>query len=149
MKANMKSFATAALAALVFAGCSSYSEIARWKSEIPVNDGEVPLASFMTQNFSYQILWCIPLCTGLPWTEGNMEEVDDFNVRFFADEATLDNNLVSLNHALDVAGSHRISQLRSYEDDSSMWSLFLVNRHEIRTQCLILKPEAPGTKSGK
>ena len=96
MKTGMKTFVTAALAALAFAGCSSYSEIARWKSDVPVNDGEVPLASFMTQNFSYQLLWCIPLCTGLPWTEGNREVVDDFNVRFFADEATLDNNLVSL-----------------------------------------------------
>ena len=75
-----------------------------------------------------------------------MEVVDDFNVRFFADEATLDNNIASLNHALDVVGSRRISQLRSYEDDSAVWSLFLVNRHEIRTQCLILKPEVPKAK---
>ena len=146
MKTSMKSFVVAALAALMFAGCSSYSEIARWESDIPINDGEVPLASFVTQNFSYQLLWCLPLCTGLPWTEGNEEVVDEFNVRFFADEATLDNNLVSLNHALDVVGSHRISQLRSCEDDSSMWSLFLVNRHEVRTQCLILKPETPKDK---
>ena len=102
MKISMKSFVVAALAALMFAGCSSYSEIARWESDIPINDGEVPLASFVTQNFSYQLLWCLPLCTGLPWTEGNEEVVDEFNVRFFADEATLDNNLVSLNHALDV-----------------------------------------------
>ncbi len=146
MKTSMKSFVVAALAALMFAGCSSYSEIARWESDIPINDGEVPLASFVTQNFSYQLLWCLPLCTGLPWTEGNEEVVDEFNVRFFADEATLDNNLVSLNHALDVIGSHRISQLRSCEDNSSMWSLFFVNRHEVRTQCLILKPEAPKAK---
>ena len=146
MKKGMKSFVVAALAALMFAGCSSYSEIARWESDIPINDGEVPLASFVTQNFSYQLLWCLPLCTGLPWTEGNEEVVDEFNVRFFADEATLDNNLVSLNHALDVIGSHRISQLRSCEDNSSMWSLFFVNRHEVRTQCLILKPEAPKAK---
>ena len=146
MNISVKTFAVLSLSALAFAGCSSYSEIARWKSDVPVNDGEVPLASFMTQNFSYQILWCIPLCTGLPWTMGDWEVVDDFNVRFFADEATLDNNLVSLNHALDVAGSRRISQLRSYEDDSAVWSLFLVNRHEIRTQCLILKPEAPKSK---
>ncbi len=146
MNTGMKSFVTAALAALMFAGCSSYSEIARWESDIPINDGEVPLASFVTQNFSYQLFWCIPLCTGLPWTEGTEEVVDEFNVRFFSDEATLDNNLASLNHALDVVGSRRISQLRSCEDNSSMWSLFFVNRHEVRTQCLILKPEAPKAK---
>ena len=143
---NIRKCALLSLAALALAGCSSYSEIARWKSDVPVNDGEVPVATFVTQNFSYRLLGLIPLCTGRPWTEGSEDVVDDFNVRLFADEATLDNNIVSLNHALGVAGSRRISQLRSYEDDSAVWSLFLVNRHEIRTQCLILKPEAPKSK---
>lgn len=144
MNINGKTFAALSLTALVFAfaGCSSYSEIARWNADTTVNDGEVPVASFVTQNFSYQLLWCIPLCTGLPWTEGTEEIVDDFNVRLFADEATLDNNLVSLNHALDVVGSRRISQLKTTEDDNPAWSLFLINRHEVRTQCMILKPEA-------
>jgi len=132
---------TAAVLSLAGAGCSSYSEIARWKSDISVNDGEVPVASFVTQNFSYQLLGFIPLCTGRPWTKGREDIVDDFNIKLFADEATLDNNLVSLNHALDVVGSHRISQLKSTQDNSSMWSLLLINRHEVRTQCLILKPE--------
>ena len=140
---NIKSLAVLPLAALAlaFAGCSSYSEIARWKSNVSINDGEVPVATFLTQNFSYQLLGCIPLCTGRPWTQGNEEVVDDFNVRLFADEATLDNNLASLRHALDVVGSHRITQLRSIEDDNAMWSLMLINRHEIRTQCIILKSE--------
>ena len=145
MRMNIKSLAFLPLAALAFAfaGCSSYSEIARWKSNVPINDGEVPVATFLTQNFSYQLLGCIPLCTGRPWTQGTEEVVDDFNVKPFADEATLDNNLASLRHALDVVGSHRIAQLRSIEDDNAMWSLLLINRHEVRTQCLILKPEAP------
>ena len=143
---KIKTFAMLSLATLAFAGCSSYSEIARWKSDIPTNDGEVPLATFVTQNFSYQLLGVIPLCTGRPWTKGNDDVVDDFNVRPFADEATLDNNLASLNHALDVVGSRRIAQLQSSEDDSAMWSLLLINRHEVRTRCLILKPEAPKAK---
>ena len=143
---NIKTFAMLSLAAIALAGCSSYSEIARWKSNIPANDGEVPLATFVTQNFSYQLLGFIPLCTGRPWTKGNEDVVDDFNVLPFADEATLDNNLVSLNHALDVVGSRRIAQLESSEDDSAMWSLLLINRHEVRTKCLILRPEAPKTQ---
>ena len=143
---KIKTFAMLSLAALAFAGCSSYSEIARWKSDIPTNAGEVPLATFVTQNFSYQLLGVIPLCTGRPWTKGNDDVVDDFNVRPFADEATLDNNLASLNHALDVVGSRRIAQLQSSEDDSAMWSLLLINRHEVRTKCLILRPEAPKAK---
>ena len=134
---------TAAFAvfALALAGCSSYSEVARWRSDTPINDGEVPLASFLTQNFSYRLLWCVPLCTGLPWTEGSEDVVDEFNIRLFADEATIDNNLVSLNHALDLVGSRRITNLEVTEDDDASWSLFLVNRHVVRTQCLILKPE--------
>ena len=140
---NIKTFAMLSLAAFAFAGCSSYTEIARWKSNVPVNDGEVPLATFVTQNFSYQLFGVIPLCTGRPWTVGNEEVVDHFNVRPFADAATLDNNLVSLNHALGVVGSRRIAQLQSTEDDSAMWSLLLINRHEVRTKCLILRPEAP------
>ena len=143
---NIRKCALLSLAALALAGCSSYSEIARWKSDVPVNDGEVPVATFVTQNFSYRLLGLIPLCTGRPWTEGSEEIVDDFNIRLFADEATLDNNIVSLNHALGVVGSRRIAQLESNEDDSAMWSLLLVNRHEVRTRCLILKPEAPKAK---
>lgn len=144
MKIRTKAFAVIPLAALAFAGCSSYSEIALWKSSATINDGEVPVASFVTQNFSYKLLDFIPLCTGLPWTDGDGDDwvVDDFNIKMFSDAATLDNNLVSLNHALDLVGSHRITQLKSTEDDSRAWSLFLVKRHEVRTQCLIL-PEKP------
>ena len=105
-----KAFGLAAIA-LALAGCSSYSEIARWNSNVPVNDGEVPVATFVTQNFSYQLLGFIPLCTGRPWLEGDEEVVDDFNVRLFADEATVDNNLASLNHALDVAGRGLVLEL--------------------------------------
>ena len=135
-----------ALAAIVLAGCSSYSEIAYWKSDVKSNDGETPIASFVTQNFSYQLLWCIPICTGRPWTQGDEDVMDDFRVKLFADEATIDNNIVSLNYALDRVGSHRIAYLRTEEDDSSMWSLFLVNKHEVRTQCLILSPNKGAAK---
>ena len=37
-----------------------------------------------------------------------------------------------------------ISQLKTVEDDSKAWSLFLINRHEVRTQCLILPEAAEG-----
>ena len=124
---------------LAFAGCSSYSEIARWNGTTHINDDELPLATFLTQNFSYQLLGFIPLCTGLPWTEGTEDIVDDFNIKMFSDEATVDNNLVSLHHALDVVGSHRITQLKMSESDDSSWSLLLVNRHEVRTSCIILQ----------
>ena len=145
----MKNTFAITILALALAGCSSYSEIARWNSNTPINGGEVPVATFLTQNFSYQLLWVIPLCTGLPWTEGTDDIVDEFNVELFADKATIDNNLKSLNHALDLTGSRRITQLETFEDDSKAWSLFLVNRHEVRTKCIILKPEAPAATAGK
>ena len=138
----MKMPFAAAVLALALAGCSSYSEVAYWKSSTGIENGEVPVASFITQNFSYQLLGCIPLCTGLPWTEGDENSMDDFNVRLFADEATIDNNLVSLRHALDRFGTNRIADLRTTQDNDYAWSLFLVRRHEVRTQCLILSPEA-------
>lgn len=37
--------------------------------------------------------------------------------------------------------SHRVMQLRTYEKDDSDWSLYLINRHEVRTSCIILKDE--------
>ena len=128
-----------AMAILAFAGCSSYSEIARWNSDTLTNDGEKPIASFITQNFSYQLFGVIPICTGLPWTEGDEDIMDDFNVRFFADEATVDNNLVSLKYALGrVGGSRRITHLQTMVDNDFFWSLCILNRHEVRTQCVIL-----------
>ena len=127
------------IALLALAGCSSYSEIARWEGASTVNDGEVPVASFVTQNFSYQLLGFIPLCTGLPWTEGNSDICDDYNVSWFSDKATVDNNIVSLRHALDRVGSGRIAHLHTVEKDDSDWSLYLINRHEVRTSCIILK----------
>lgn len=139
----MKTSLSIAMLALALAGCSSYSEIARWKSDTAIEGGEVPEATFLTQNFSYQFLWFLPICTGLPWTEGTDDIEDRYNVSMFKDEATIDGNLKSLDHALDLVGSRRISHLETVEDDSKAWSLFLVNRHEVRTKCIILKPEAP------
>ena len=145
----MKNYLAIVILALAFAGCSSYSEIARWDGRTSIEGGEVPVATFLTQNFSYQLLWFIPICTGLPWTEGTDDIVDEYNVKLFSDEATIDGNLKSLNHALGLVGSRRITQLETSEDDSKVWSMFLVNRHEVRTKCIILKPEAPAGKSGK
>ena len=145
----MKNYLAIVISALAFAGCSSYSEIARWDSSTPINNGEVPIGTFLTQNFSYQFLWVLPVCTGLPWTEGRDYVVDEYNVKLFADEATIDSNLKSMNYALDLVGSHRITQLETSEDDSKAWSLFLFNRHEVRTKCIILKPEAPAAAADK
>ena len=113
----MKNYLAIVILALAVAGCSSYSEIARWDGRTSIEGGEVPVATFLTQNFSYQLLWVIPICTGLPWTEGKEEIVDEFNVELFADEATIDNNLKSLKHALDLTGSRRITDSSDQESE--------------------------------
>lgn len=136
----MKNSFMIATMALALAGCSSYSEIARWDSSVMTNDGEVPVASFITQNFSYQLLGLWTIGSGVPWTSGNEDIMDDYNVSWFSgDKATLDGNLISLRYALDRVGSHRIAQLYATEDDDWWWSLCLIRRHEVRTKCLILK----------
>ena len=125
------------MAALLLVGCSSYSEIARWNSPVTINNGEVPLATFATQNISYQLFGFIPISTGRPWTSGDEDIMYDFNVRMFADEATMENNFVSLRHALDRVGSHRIARLEVSELDD--WSMLIVKCHVVNTKCLILK----------
>jgi len=125
------------LGALMLVGCSSYSEIARWNSPVTINNGEVPLATFATQNVSYHFLGMIPISTGRPWTSGDKDIMYDFNVRMFADEATLENNFVSLKYALDRMGSHRITRLQVSESDD--WSMLLIRCHVVNTKCIILK----------
>ena len=142
----MKKALAIAASALALSGCSSYHEIARWESAKPLENGEVPVATFLTQNISYQFLG-MPFCTGRPWTEGTEEIVDEHNVKWFSDEATIDGNLQSLKHALALVGSDRITKLETFEDDHAAWSLFLFNRHEVRTKCIILPSEPPADAS--
>ena len=132
----MKMAFIVSMAALLLVGCSSYSEIALWYSPVTINNGEVPLATFATQNVSYQLFGMIPISTGRPWTSGDKDTMYDFNVRMFADEATMENNFVSLKHALDRVGSHRITQLQVSEKDD--WSMIIMKCHIVNTKCIIL-----------
>ena len=124
------------MVALLLVGCSSYSEIARWNSPVTINNGEVPIATFATQNVSYKLFGVFPISTGRPWTTGEGDIKYDFDVRMFADEATLENNFVSLKHALDLVGSHRITQLQVSELED--WSFLIFSCHVVNTKCIIL-----------
>ena len=139
-----------ATAALVLAGCcSSHSEISRWNTSVTLNDGEVPIGSFLTQNLSYQLFGVIPISTGVPWTSGDGDSMTDFKCRLFAEEATLDNNLRTLQHALDNVGSHRITELNTIETNDWTWSLFLIRRHMVLTKCIILKDDGQAAAPAK
>ena len=124
------------MAALLLVGCSSYSEIARWNSPVTINNGEVPLATFATQNISYKFLGLIPISSGRPWTSGDEDIKYNFDVHLVADEATVENNFVSLKYALDRLGSHRITHLQVSETDD--WSLIIMKCHIVNTKCIIL-----------
>ena len=132
----MKVAVIVVMTALLLVGCSSYSEIARWNSPVTINNGEVPLATFATQNVSYHLFGMIPISTGRPWTSGDGDIKYDFDVRMFADEATRENNFVSLKHALDLVGSHRITKLQVSESDD--WSMLIIRCHVVNTKCIIL-----------
>ena len=137
----MKMALIIATTALLLAGCCSYSEIALWNSPDTIDDGEVPVASFVTGNISYQLFGVLPICTGRPWTTGDGYIKDEFSIRLFADEASIDTNLDTLHHALDNVGSHRITQLSSVEDEDWIWSLFVIRRYKVLTKCIILKEQ--------
>lgn len=88
---------------------------------------------------SYQLFSFIPFCSG-----GTTDKVEigcghAGGVRFFCDEATIDNNLKTVKAAAKMLGSDRFSNLYTVNDDECVWSLFLFNRHTVRTSCMVLE----------
>ena len=83
----------------------------------------------------------IPICSGETWKKGGVEHADDFDIDWFDDRATLDENLKCLDHACDIVGSHRIGCISHNINEDPFWSLFICNRRTIKTQCLILEPK--------
>ena len=130
---------TLLLAPFLFGGCCAMSDLSNYKAPTAVRvDGDVkPLASYMVCNHSYKLLGCIPLTTGVPWQGG---EYEDWNVEFFADHCTIDENLASVKAAAEKCGTDRICGLVTTEDTSWAWSLFLVKHTEIKTSCVICEP---------
>lgn len=137
----MKRFALLALVAAALSGCSSFSEIS---TDVPayalVEGDEKPLASFVVCNVSYRLFSLFPLETGVTWKRTDFENQPWYDVAFFEDRATIDENLASVRAAMRRVKSNRVMNLETTIDDSSKWSFYLVGRRTIKTTCLILEP---------
>jgi hypothetical protein len=127
------------LAPFLLAGCSSVSSLSDYKhpSGVLVDDDARPVASYFVWNHSYKLLGCVPLSTGNTWKGG---PPDYFNVEWFADHCTLDENLASVKAAAKQCGTDRVCGLVTTEDTSWIWSLFLVKHTEIKTSCILCEP---------
>jgi len=138
----MKKILILALGAIAFAGCSSYSELSR---DVPayarIDDGIKPIASYVVCNNQYKLLGVVPLCSGVPWQVGPYDSRSEFNLKWFSDHCTLDENLASVKAALKECNTDRLCNLVTTEDSSWMWSLFLVRMHTLKTTCLICEPQ--------
>lgn len=129
------------LVPFLLAGCCAMSDLSDYTapSAVRVDDGVKPLASYMVCNHSYKLFGCVPLTTGVPWQGG---EYKDWNVKFFADHCTIDENLASVRAAAEKCGTDRVCGLITTEDTSWLWSLFLVKHTELKTSCVICEPSA-------
>lgn len=138
MNKYTRSFA-ALLLAVLFGGCASYYEISDViPNDIKVEGDSKPLAAVYVGNVSYQFLSLLPFYTG----ETPDEIKGDFGHRrgkYFADEATAANNLKTIKAAAKKLGSNKICNIATTIDDTGLWSLYLFNRHTVRTTCLILE----------
>lgn len=144
----MKKILIIAAAALGLAGCSSYSELARWNGKSRINDGEAPVASFVCDNQSYQLFGCVPICTGVPLTRKHGTFKDngwDHRVAWGEDLATVDGCLDTLRYALDECHTTRVCDLHWSTDSDWAWSLFLVRHKTVRLACTILPPKPTPT----
>jgi len=131
---------------LLACGCHSTCGLSAARPDVApcvqIDGGEQPLSSFFAVNMSYQLFGCIPLVTGNPWRDGNIENCNDCGINFFEDNCTLDNNIVTLRSALKHLNTNRISNLNFTYSKSSKWSFGLCSRKVIKTTCLILAPKA-------
>ena len=128
--------------AAVLSGCCAYCNLdTNPPKAVSVGEGEKAIATFYVQNVSYLLFGAIPICSGETWKKGGVEHADDFDIDWFDDRATLDENLKCLDHACDIVGSHRIGCISHNINEDPFWSLFICNRRTIKTQCLILEPK--------
>ena len=140
---NMKNnLLVAVVAAVGLSGCCSYCNlnIINDPAQVRTVDGEKVMATFYVQNVSHRLFGFIPFNSGETWQEGGAEHADDWNLAWFTDKATLDENMKCLDHACDIVGSHRIAAISHNINEDPFWSFFICNRRQIKTECLILEP---------
>lgn len=138
---NLRRSVSAAVSAMMLAGCASYTEIARYNGAVTTDDGEKPIGAIRITNIGYRLFGFIPLESGHVWQEDDVRLSGASmcgGTRWFADECTVDENVKGLRRALKEFPSDRISNLTTTEDTWSAWSLFIVRRKVVHTGCTVL-----------
>ncbi len=139
----MKKIIAISLFALLAGGCCSFVKVDKDIPPGSLVEGEKPLASFYVQNTSYQILGFIPWCSGVNWTENDIElnDANYWRIHFFCDEVNLDNNILTLKRACKAVGSNRVASLSHIIAEDNLWSFLIVNRKTLKTACFIMEPK--------
>ena len=135
----MKKLALVSLAAALFAGCSSYTDIGHLKPGATADDGEKAIATVTVFNISYSLFGLWTYESGTTWKEGPYKDRDSWNATWFEDRCTLDENLASIRAACKEVGSSRIENLVTDSDSWRFWSLFIIKRKVMKSSCTILK----------
>ena len=135
----MKKLAWTFLAAALFAGCSSYTDIGHLRPGATADDGEKAVATVTVFNISYSLFGLLPIESGTAWKDGPYKDRDGWNAAWFTDRCTLDENLASIRAACKEVGSDRIENLVTDSDSWSFWSLFIIKRKVMKSSCTILR----------
>ena len=101
-------FLSAALAALLVSGCSTYtvcSEGGRTTVDI--------------QNTGWFLFNCLPIASGEP------ESPNQDGCRFFEDTVTLENNMRLLRHAMIREGAYKAENVVSHTTDEKIFAILL------------------------
>ena len=135
----MKKLTLISLFATMLAGCCSHTDIGHLKPTATADDGERALATVTVYNVSYSLFGLLPIESGTTWKEGPYKERDSWNAAWFSDRCTLDENLASVRAACREIGSNRIENLVTDSDSWRFWSLFIIKRKVMKSNCTILK----------
>lgn len=135
----MKKIAFVSLAAALFAGCCSYTDIGHLKPTATADDGERALATVTVYNVAYSLFGVLPIESGTTWKTGAYKDRDSWNATWFSDACTLDENLASIRAACKEIGSSRIENLVTESDCWRFWSLFIVKRKVMKSSCTVLR----------
>lgn len=129
-----------AVVAVVCAGCSSLTEIAKVSTVAKTDDAETPIATVSVKNVSYSLFGCLPISSGRTWKgECPYAKRASRNTVWFEDRCTPEENLASMKAALKEIGSNRVMNLVERTETWSAWSLWLVRQTIETTGCTVLK----------
>jgi len=122
---------TGALAlAWMFAGCATV-QTAKNFGGLMVDGGAKPIATVAAENYGYYLFGTIPIIAGNP-AYPNAD-----TCRLFEDTVTIQNNMAMVAQTLKMENGRRLANVRTTEDWSGSFSLWILWRKTIATTALI------------